>query len=108
MNPKLILSGWFLLILLLTHDQGRAKPMTNVQVRDPTWFPKRRRGHLWDVECDPGILLVLQSVGDKEGNASLEMWGGRRDLRIAWSTPKTNQRVLGQIKPELSLEAKMT
>ncbi|XP_048375163.1 C-type natriuretic peptide 1-like [Sphaerodactylus townsendi] len=31
MNPKLICSGWFLLILLLTHDQGRAKPMTNVQ-----------------------------------------------------------------------------
>ncbi|KAL8198276.1 UNVERIFIED_CONTAM: hypothetical protein K2H54_003389 [Gekko kuhli] len=31
MNPKLICSGWFLLILLLTHDQGRAKPMTSIQ-----------------------------------------------------------------------------
>ncbi|XP_015268036.1 PREDICTED: C-type natriuretic peptide 1-like [Gekko japonicus] len=31
MNPKLICSGWLLLILLLTHDQGRAKPMTNIQ-----------------------------------------------------------------------------
>ncbi|XP_060115480.1 C-type natriuretic peptide 1-like [Heteronotia binoei] len=31
MSPKLICSGWFLLILISTHDQGRAKPMTNVQ-----------------------------------------------------------------------------
>ncbi|XP_077167749.1 C-type natriuretic peptide 1-like [Paroedura picta] len=31
MSPKFFCSGWFLLILLLTHDQGRAKPMTNMQ-----------------------------------------------------------------------------
>ncbi|XP_053136663.1 C-type natriuretic peptide 1-like [Hemicordylus capensis] len=31
MNPKLICSGWFFLLLLLTHNQGKAKPMANVQ-----------------------------------------------------------------------------
>nr|XP_056721458.1 C-type natriuretic peptide 1-like [Euleptes europaea] len=31
MNPKFICPGWFLLILLFTHDQGRAKPMTDIQ-----------------------------------------------------------------------------
>ncbi|XP_054857031.1 C-type natriuretic peptide 1-like [Eublepharis macularius] len=31
MSSKLICSSWFLLILLLTHGQGRAKPVANVQ-----------------------------------------------------------------------------
>ncbi|XP_061457915.1 C-type natriuretic peptide 1-like [Rhineura floridana] len=31
MNPKFNSSGWLLLLLFVTHHQGRAKPVTNVQ-----------------------------------------------------------------------------
>ncbi|XP_053257068.1 C-type natriuretic peptide 1-like [Podarcis raffonei] len=31
MNPKVMYSRWVLLLLLFAHQQGRAKPVTNVQ-----------------------------------------------------------------------------
>ena len=43
--------------------------------------------------------------GEKMG--SFEMWSWRRTLWIPWTARKMNKHVLDQIKPELSLEAKM-
>ena len=36
------------------------------------------------------------------------MWGRRGALWIPWATRKTNKQVVDQIKPELSLEVKIT
>ncbi|KAJ7306624.1 hypothetical protein JRQ81_010033 [Phrynocephalus forsythii] len=37
MNPQTISPGWIVLLLLFTHEQGRAEPLTSVQ-NWPKWF----------------------------------------------------------------------
>ena len=55
-------------------------------------------------ECES--WTARKAAGKK--NDSFEIWCWRRALRIPWTALNMNRWVLEQIKPETSLEAKMT
>ena len=72
----------------------------------------RRRGQprmrwLDDITDSMDVRIWTIKKAELQRNYAFEMWCWRRLLRIPWTTRRSNQSILKEIKPENSLEGLM-
>nr|XP_028597288.1 C-type natriuretic peptide 1-like [Podarcis muralis] len=76
MNPKVMYSRWVLLLLLFAHQQGRAKPVTNVQTLSK-WLEEDLEQPAGSEETEQDQDETLLTGGALEQQDALLPWAGR-------------------------------